>query len=165
MIKQNQSWLAITRTSVSRVSRQLRVSAWRFDWTDWWPGFLWLTKVVLVLRNLVENRALVCWNFHSSSVQFYASQAGLALRHPITCFQFRTHRDEESFDEQLYVTLINLPANGGDESTEKEAKQLARPKADALLRSSTQVKNIRLLVEMLIPAPTPKNKLHTRKWI
>ena len=46
----------------------------------------------------------------------------------------------------------------------KEPKQLANPKADALLFSSTQVKNTRLLVEMLIPAPKPKNRPHKIKW-
>ena len=71
----------------------------------------------------------------------------------------RTNRDEESFEEQLPY----LPASGGAESMVKEPKQLANPKADALLLSSTQVKNIRLLVEMLIPAPKPKNRPHTRK--
>ena len=50
---------------------------------------------------------------------------------------------------------IYLPASGGEESMANEDKQLARPKAEALLLLSTQVKKVRLLVVIMMPCPKP----------
>ena len=62
-----------------------------------------------------------------------------------------------------FISFSNLPANGGAEAMAKEVKQFARPNADALLFTSTQVKKIRLLVVTTEPFPRPNDTLHNTK--
>lgn len=63
----------------------------------------------------------------------------------------------------LILNNKHLPAKGGDDTMANEFKQLANPKADALLLLSTQVKKIILIVAERVPCPKPKNTLKNTK--
>ena len=63
----------------------------------------------------------------------------------------------------LILNNKHLPAKGGDDTMANEFKQLANPKADALLLLSTQVKKIILIVAERVPCPKPKNTLNNTK--